>query len=321
VLTIDEKTYKKIASNLSKEVNQITGTKTISSSKALEILAQSFGYKNYNSILPVLSKNSDSEINIYNSKEDLISNGFKNILDIKTKYLSKLSNEAISDIQKNYQVQLFHFFKAAFLTKEDKFYIEISINELKEYYKKSALVRKLNIKEHIPSDRTIKRDIDFLQLTLGVVFRAIMKNENSSLILYVNKKELFNFNFVDDEKENRNFFLKFSNDSKRENKGEITGENELYFFVDDENEEKSINKIYENGMVFFNDAKELRMANRLIGDWTNKEINNFFELSKDGLIRAKYITRYYPSVSSFISSFIYGYSDMDNTERWALKRN
>lgn len=56
MLIIDEKTYKKIASNISKEVNQITGTKTISSSKALEILAQSFGYKNYNSILPMLSK-------------------------------------------------------------------------------------------------------------------------------------------------------------------------------------------------------------------------------------------------------------------------
>ena len=311
MLTIDEKTYKKIASNISKEVNQITGEKTISSSKALEILAYSFGYKNYNSILPMLSKESNSEINIYNSKEDLISNGFKNILDIKTEYLSKLSNEAISDIQKNYQVQLFHFFKAAFLTADDKFFVDIPISELREYYKNSALVRKLNIKEHIPSDRSIKRDIDFLQLILGVVFRVIWKNENSNLILYVNKKELFSFDFIDDEKENKNFFLKFSKDGRRENKGEIIGGNDEYFFVDDENEEKRIKKIYENDMVFFNNAKELRMANRLIGDWTNKEINHFFELSKDGLIRAKYITRYYPQVSSFISTFIYGYRDKD----------
>lgn len=311
MLTIDEKTYKKIASNISKEVNQITGEKTISSSKALEILAYSFGYKNYNSILPMLSKESNSEINIYNSKEDLISNGFKNILDIKTEYLSKLSNEAISDIQKNYQVQLFHFFKAAFLTADDKFFVDIPISELREYYKNSALVRKLNIKEHIPSDRSIKRDIDFLQLILGVVFRVIWKNENSNLILYVNKKELFSFDFIDDGKENKNFFLKFSKDGRRENKGEIIGGNDEYFFVDDENEEKRIKKIYENDMVFFNNAKELRMANRLIGDWTNKEINHFFELSKDGLIRAKYITRYYPQVSSFISTFIYGYRDKD----------
>lgn len=311
MLTIDEKTYKKIASNISKEVNQITGEKTISSSKALEILAYSFGYKNYNSILPVLSKDSNSEINIYNSKEDLISNGFKNILDIKTEYLSILSNEAISDIQKNHQVQLFHFFKAAFLTADDKFFVDIPISELREYYKNSALVRKLNIKEHIPSDRSIKRDIDFLQLILGVVFRVIWKNENSNLILYVNKKELFSFDFIDDGKENKSFFLKFSKDGRRENKGEIIGGNDEYFFVDDENEEKRIKKIYENDMVFFNNAKELRMANRLIGDWTNKEINHFFELSKDGLIRAKYITRYYPQVSSFISTFIYGYRDKD----------
>jgi len=311
VLTIDEKTYKKIASNISKEVNQITGEKTISSSKALEILAYSFGYKNYNSILPMLSKDNNSEIKIFNSKEDLISNGFKDILNIKTEYLSKLSNEAINDIQKNYQVQLFHFFKAAFLTADDKFFVDISISELREYYKNSALVRKLNIKEHIPSDRSIKRDLDFLQLTLGVVIRAIMKNENSNLILYVNKKELFNFDFIDDRKENMNFFLKFSIDGRRENKGEIIGGNEEYFFVDDENEEKRIKKIYENDMVFFNDAKELRMANRLIGDWTNKEINHFFELSKDGLIKTKYITRYYPQVSSFISTFIYGYRDKD----------
>jgi membrane protein DedA with SNARE-associated domain len=54
------------------------------------------------------------------------------------------------------------------------------------------------------------------------------------------------------------------------------------------------------------------MSNRLIGDWTNKEINHFFELSKDGLIRTKYITRYYPQVSSFISTFIYGYRNMDD---------
>lgn len=316
MLTIDEKTYKKIASNLSKEVNQITGTKTISSSKALEILAQSFGYKNYNSILPMLSKDNNSEINIFNSKKDLISNNFKDLMiDVKTDYLSKLSDEAIRDIQKNYQVKLFHFFKGAFLTPDDKFYIDIPISKLEEYYKNSALLRGLNIENNIPSARSIKRDIDFLQLTLGVVFRAIMKNENSSLILYVNKKELFNFDFIDVGKENRNFFLKFSNDGRRENNGEITGENDLYFFVDDENEEKSINKIYENDMIFFNDEKELIMSNRLIGDWTNKDINHFFELSKDGLIRAKYITRYYPSVSSFISSFIYGYRDMDNTER------
>lgn len=321
MLIIDEKTYKKIASNISKEVNQITGTKTISSSKALEILAQSFGYKNYNSILPMLSKNINNEINIYNSKEDLISNGFKDILNIKTEYLSKLSNEAISDIQKNYQVQLFHFFKAAFLTADDKFFVDISISELKEYYRDSALLRGLKVDENAPSDRSIKKDLDFLQLTLGVVIRAIMKNENSNLILYVNKKELFNFDFIDDRKENMNFFLKFSKDGRRENKGKITGDNEEYFFVEDENEEKRIRKIYKNDMVFFNDAKELRMANRLIGDWTNKNINHFFELSKDGLIRAKYITRYYPQVSSFISTFIYGYEDMDNTERWVLERN
>lgn len=311
MLTIDEKTYKKIASNISKEVNQITGTKTISSSKALEILAQSFGYKNYNSILPMLSKNINNEINIYNSKEDLISNGFKDILNIKTEYLSKLSNEAISDIQKNYQVQLFHFFKAAFLTEDDKFFVDIPISKLKEYYRDSALLRGLKVDENAPSDRSIKRDIDFLQLILGVVFRVIWKNENSNLILYVNKKELFSFDFIDDGKENKNFFLKFSKDGRRENKGEIIGGNEEYFFVDDENEEKRIKKIYENDMVFFNNAKELRMANRLIGDWTNKEINHFFELSKDGLIRAKYITRYYPQVSSFISTFIYGYRDKD----------
>lgn len=311
MLIIDEKTYKKIASNISKEVNQITGTKTISSSKALEILAQSFGYKNYNSILPMLSKNINNEINIYNSKEDLISNGFKDILNIKTDYLSKLSNEAISDIQKNYQVQLFHFFKAAFLTADDKFFVDISISELKEYYRDSALLRGLKVDENAPSDRSIKKDIDFLQLTLGVVIRVILKNENSNLILYVNKKELFNFDFIDDGKENMNFFLKFSIDGRRENKGKITGDNEEYFFVEDENEEKRINKIYENDMVFFNDAKELRMSNRLIGDWTNKDINHFFELSKDGLIKTKYITRYYPQVSSFISTFIYGYRDKD----------
>lgn len=311
MLTIDEKTYKKIASNISKEVNQITGTKTISSSKALEILAQSFGYKNYNSILPMLSKDINSKISIYNSKEDLISNGFKDILNIKTEYLSKLSNEAISDIQKNHQVKLFHFFKAAFLTADDKFFVDIPISELKEYYRDSALLRGLKVDENAPSDRSIKRDLDFLQLTLGVVFRVIRKNENSNLILYVNKKELFNFNFIDDGKENKNFFLKFLKDGRRENKGEITGENDLYFFTDDENEKKRIEKIYENDMVFFNDAKELRMSNRLIGDWTNKEINHFFELSKDGLIKTKYITRYYPQVSSFISTFIYGYRDKD----------
>lgn len=311
MLTIDEKTYKKIASNISKEVNQITGEKTISSSKALEILAYSFGYKNYNSILPVLSKDSNSEINIYNSKEDLILNNFKDLMEVKSTYLSELSNEAINDLQKNYQVKLFHFFKAAFLTEEDKFYIEIPINKLKEYYKNYAKYSGLDI-ENLPSARNLKRDIDFLKLTLGVVFRAIMKNENSSLILYVNKKELFNFNFTDDEKENKIFFLKFSKDNKRENKGEITGENDLYYFTDDENGEKSIEKIYEKDMVFFNNSIELSMSNRLIGDWSNKRINHFLELSKDGLIRAKYITRYYPSVSSFISSNIYGYKNIDD---------
>lgn len=312
MLTIDEKTYKKIASNLTKEVNQITGTKTISSSKALEILAYSFGYKNYNSILPMLSKDSSNTINIYNSKEDLVSNGFKDLMiDVKPDYLSKLSDEVIRDIQKNYQVKFFHFFKGAFLTPDDKFYMDIPISKLQEYYKNSALLRGLKIEEHNPSGRSLKRDIDFLQLTLGVVFRVIRKNENSNIILYVNKKELFNFDFIDDGKENRNFFLKFLKDGRRENKGEITGESELYFFVDDENEKKRIEKIYENDMVFFNDAKELRMSNRLIGDWTNKDINHFFELSKDGLIRAKYITRYYPQVSSFISTFIYGYRDKD----------
>lgn len=308
MLTIDEKTYKKIASNISKEVNQITGEKTISSSKALEILAQSFGYKNYNSILPMLLKESSNAINIYNSKKDLISNGFKDILDIKTEYLSKLSNEAISDIQKNYQVKLFHFFKAAFLSEDDKFYIDIPISELKEYYKNSALLRGLKIEDYIPSARNLKRDIDFLKLTLGVVFRAIMKNENSNLILYVNKKELFNFDFIDDGRENRNFFLQFSN-GKRKNRGKITGENDLYFFTDDENSEKRIEKFYETNMVFFNTYDELIMSNRLIGDTANKDCNHFFNTLIDGLIRAKYITRYHPYVSSFISSNIYGYMD------------
>lgn len=309
MLTIDEKTYKKIASNLSKEVNQITGEKTISSSKALEILAQSFGYKNYNSILPMLSKESSNVINIYNSKEDLVSNGFKDIMiDVKPDYLSRLSDETIRDIQKNYQVKLFHFFKAAFLTPEDKFYMDIPISKLQEYYKNSALLRGLKIEDYVPSARNLKRDINFLQLTLGVVFRAIMKNENSNLILYVNKKELFNFDFIDDGRENRNFFLKFSN-GKRENRGKITGENDLFFFTEDENGEKQIEKFYETNMVFFNTYDELIISNRLIGDWTNKRINHFFELSKDGLIRAKYITRYYPYVSSFISSNIYGYMD------------
>jgi hypothetical protein len=51
MISLNEKTYKTLAQNLTKEVNTVTNDKTINQAKALEIIAISLGYKNYNSIL------------------------------------------------------------------------------------------------------------------------------------------------------------------------------------------------------------------------------------------------------------------------------
>jgi len=77
MILLNEKTYKTLAQNLTKEVNTVTNNKTINQAKALEIIAISLGYKNYNSILPILSKNNNSIIELYNSKDALLENGYK----------------------------------------------------------------------------------------------------------------------------------------------------------------------------------------------------------------------------------------------------
>ena len=320
MISLNEKTYKTLAQNLTKEVNTVTNDKTINQAKALEIIAISLGYKNYNSILPVLSKNNNSIIELYNSKDALLENGYKNIMDVESIYFSKLNRDVFDDIKKNHQVELFHLFKGAFETKEDKFYIDISSAKLNDYYKEAALLRGLNVEQNKPTLKNIKRDVDFLQLTLGVVFRFIWKNENSNLLIYANKKELYNFEINENKEENENYFVKFKTangplESKdldhadlRENIGEIIRENSYLYFTNDQSNVNGIRKIHSKDMVFFTSDKELRISNRLIGDWTNKEINHFFSVDKKGLLRTKYITKNFPEISSFICNSIYGYA-------------
>ncbi len=320
MISLNEKTYKTLAQNLTKEVNTVTNDKTINQAKALEIIAISLGYKNYNSILPVLSKNNNSIIELYNSKDALLENGYKDIMDVESIYFSKLNRDVFDDIKKNHQVELFHLFKGAFETKEDKFYIDISSAKLNDYYKEAALLRGLNVEQNKPTLKSIKRDINFLQLTLGVVFRFIWKNENSNLLIYANKKELYNFEINENKEENENYFVKFKTangplESKdldhadlRENIGEIIRENSYLYFTNDQSNVNGIRKIHSKDMVFFTSDKELRISNRLIGDWTNKEINHFFSVDKKGLLRAKYITKNFPEISSFICNSIYGYA-------------
>ena len=320
MISLNEKTYKTLAQNITKEINVLTNDKTINQAKALEIIAISLGYKNYNSILPILSKNNNLAIELYSSKDALLENGYKNLMDVESTYFNKLDRDVFEDINKNYQVELYHLFKGAFETKDDKFYIDISNAKLHDYYRKAALLRGLNVEQNKPTLKKIKRDIDFLQLTLGVVFRFIWKNENSNLLIYANKKELFNFEINENKEENENYFIKFKvannqleaknidNTDSRENEGKIIGENDSFYFTDDEANEKEIKKIYSDSMVFFLSEKELRVSNRLIGDWTNKEINHFFTVDKNGLLKAKYITRNFPEVSSFICNSLYGYS-------------
>lgn len=320
MISLNEKTYKTLAQNLTKEVNTVTNDKTINQAKALEIIAISLGYKNYNSILPVLSKNNNSIIELYNSKDALLENGYKDIMDVESIYFSKLNRDVFDDIKKNHQVELFHLFKGAFETKEDKFYIDISSAKLNDYYKEAALLRGLNVEQNKPSLKNIKRDVDFLQLTLGVVFRFIWKNENSNLLIYANKKEFYNFEINENKEENENYFVKFKTangplESKdldhadlRENIGEIIRENSYLYFTNDQSNVNGIRKIHSKDMVFFTSDKELRISNRLIGDWTNKEINHFFSVDKNGLLRAKYITKNFPEISLFICNSIYGYA-------------
>lgn len=142
-------------------------------------------------------------------KDALLENGYKNIMDVESIYFSKLNRDVFDDIKKNHQVELFHLLKGAFETKEDKFYIDISNAKLNDYYKEAALLRGLNVEQNKPTLKNIKRDVDFLQLTLGVVFRFIWKNENSNLLIYANKKELYNFEINENKEENENYFVKF----------------------------------------------------------------------------------------------------------------
>lgn len=300
MLILNHSNFKTLSKNIIDEVNNITGEKTISNSRMLEILSKSFGYKSYNSIIPKLERKEGFESFLFSSKNELIEYGYLNVKEIKTNYLNTLDRHAIKDMKKYLRIFIYHAFKTAYINAQAKAFIAISKKELGE--------RDIEFNKKI-----IDEDILFLNLVTGFNFKYIWKNKNSDLIIYWEYKyeDKLPNNLGDYKKEK--FFVYFE-DGVNYSLGMIIAEGDDWIkieFADDStkiiSKDDAQNKEYLK-YIYFESSQKATRASKLINDITNKKSHKFFNRNFSSFIRAKYILDNYPKVSNFILDKIYGYN-------------